>query len=178
MPNLSSSLEMVPTSESGGCSGSFGFGGTITLDTVTADVGNAGGRRDGKKMGRSRVTENCLSGIAHSGLAPSTRSAGAAVVDAVMDGGMVTSTTVEVGSLYVEGTEALTFAPSAGSSREGSEMVADADALAHNGSARTRIRIAYLRTVILHPATVRGRRAGTATCRRRRPIPPEYRADR
>src|SRR5580692_5190628 len=77
MPNLASSPEMVPTRESCGCSGSFGFGGATTFATVTIDAAGAGGRRDGKKIGRSRVTENCLSGIAHSGLALRGRSADA-----------------------------------------------------------------------------------------------------
>src|SRR5579862_8888509 len=99
MPNLSSSPVIVPTSDNGGCSGSFGLG-TTTFATVTVDGGGAGGRRDGRKIGRSRVTVNCLSGIPHSGLALSGRSvAGTPGVD----GGMVTSTTVEVGSLQVEG---------------------------------------------------------------------------
>ena len=90
--------------------GSFGLGGATTLDTVTVEASGAGGRRDGKKIGRSRVAENCLIGIAHSGLALRGRSAGAFGVA----GGMVTSTTVVVmGSLQVEGTEAFAFAPSA-----------------------------------------------------------------
>src|SRR3984957_20100580 len=109
MPNLASSPEIVPTSESCGCSGSFGLG-TQTFATVTIDVGGVGGRRDGRKIGRSRVTENCLSGISHSGLALSVRSAAGAFGVA---GGIVTSTTVGVGSLQVEGTEAFAFAPSA-----------------------------------------------------------------
>ena len=100
---------MVPTRESCGCSGSFGLGGTIAFATVTAEAGGAGGRRDGRKIGRSRVTENCLIGIAHSGLALSARSAGAPG----FDGGMVTSTTVVAGSLQFEGTEPFALAPSA-----------------------------------------------------------------
>jgi len=77
---------------------------------VTADAGGAGGRRDGRKIGRSRVMENCLSGISHSGLALSVRSVAGAFGVA---GGMVTSTTVVAGSLQIEGTEAFVFAPSA-----------------------------------------------------------------
>src|ERR1700722_9407056 len=111
MPNLASSPEMVPTRESCGCSGSFGLGGATTFATVMADGGGAGGRRDGRKIGRSRVTLNCFTGVPHSGLALSGRSAAEAPPD--VDGGMVTSTTVVVGSLQVEGTEAFGFAPSA-----------------------------------------------------------------
>src|ERR1700733_3556533 len=111
MPNLASSPEIVPTSESCGCSGSFGFGGATTFATVTADGDGAGGRRDGKKIGRSGVTANCLSGMPHNGLAPSGRSETEAPAGA--DGGMVTSTTVVVGSLQIVGTEAFAFAPSA-----------------------------------------------------------------
>src|ERR1700728_2659790 len=134
MPNLASSPEMVPTSESCGCSGSFGFGGEATFATVMADGGGAGGRRDGREIGRSRVTLNCFTDVPHSGLALSGRSAAGAPG---VDGGMVTSTTVVVGSLQIEGTEAFGFAPSAWSSSEDSETAVAADALTYNGSART-----------------------------------------
>src|ERR1700723_1657344 len=111
MPNLVSSPEMVPTRESCACSGSVGFGGATPFATVTTDAAGAGGRRDGRKIGRSRVTENCLSGISHSGLALSVRSAAAGAFGVA--GGMVPSTTVLAGSLQVEGTEAFVLAPSA-----------------------------------------------------------------
>src|ERR1700733_1961557 len=109
MPNLASSPEMVPTRESCGCSGSFGLG-TTTFATVTIDAGGPGARRDGRKIGRSRVTLKCFTGIPHSGLALSGRSAAGGPG---VDGGMVTSTTVVVGSLQTEGTEAFGFVPSA-----------------------------------------------------------------
>src|ERR1700722_12722331 len=165
MPNLVSSPEIVPTSESCGCSGSFGLGGATTFATVTADAGGAGGRRDGKKIGRSRVTVNCLSGLPHSGLALSGRSATEAPPGA--DGGMVTSTTVVAGSLQVDGTEAFAFAPSVWSSGEESETTVAVEASAHSGSARTRNRTASLRIIILLPAIVQRRRAENATCSRR-----------
>src|SRR5579872_1516397 len=108
MPNLASSPAIVPTKESCGCSGSFGFGGAIAFATVTVDCGGGvGGRRKGRKIGRSRVTENCLTGIAHSGLALSGRSADGPGAP----GGMVTSTTDVVGSLQIEGTAPSGFAP-------------------------------------------------------------------
>src|ERR1700748_1691009 len=146
MPNLASSPEIVPTRASCGCSGSFRFGGATTLATVTVDGGGAGGRRDGRKIGRSRVTVNCLSGIPHSGLALSGRSA--AGLPGV-DGGMVTSTTVEVGSLQVDGAETFAFEPSACSSSAASDTAVAAEAPALNGKARTRIRMASLRVIIL-----------------------------
>src|SRR6202035_1756444 len=161
MPNLASSPEMVPTSESCGCSGSFGLGGAATFATVMADGRGAGGRRGGKKIGRSRVTLNCFTGISHSGLALSGRSAAGAPG---VDGGMVTSTTVVVGSLQIEGTEAFGFASSASSSNEESETAVAADAPTYNGSARTRVRIASLHIITYLPATVRRRRAETAAC--------------
>src|ERR1700761_1232818 len=68
MPKPSSSLAMVPTSDKGGGWISFLRGGGLTTtDAVSATTG--GGRRDGEKIGRSRVPDNCVSGIAHSGLA-------------------------------------------------------------------------------------------------------------
>src|SRR5579871_53851 len=61
---------MVPTRDSGGASTSFfrGSGGGRTGAGSEATTGG-GGRRDGEKIGRSRVTDNCLSGMAHNGLA-------------------------------------------------------------------------------------------------------------
>ena len=70
----------VPTSESSGLCGPAGFGGTLTGAAAggptTADVS---GRREGEKIGRSRVLDNCLSGMAHSGLAGNSRPPGSSV---------------------------------------------------------------------------------------------------
>src|SRR6516164_9559027 len=65
---------MVPTSENGGGSisclrGGGGFSGTGSLTTTAG-----GGRREGEKIGRSRVTGNCVSGMPQSGLALCARS--------------------------------------------------------------------------------------------------------
>src|SRR5215510_14217111 len=68
IPMLWSSPLTVPTSEScsSGSGGRGGFGGAFGTDAVTA--GGGGGRRDGEKIGRSRVFDNVASGIAQSGL--------------------------------------------------------------------------------------------------------------
>jgi hypothetical protein len=65
----------VPTSDNCGCSirGDFGGGGALTTATGTSLGG--GGRRDGEKIGRSRVFDKVVSGMAHSGLALMARSA-------------------------------------------------------------------------------------------------------
>jgi len=49
---------MVPTKVSCGRSGSFGLGTAIIFDTATDATAGGGGRRDGEKIGRSRVTGN------------------------------------------------------------------------------------------------------------------------
>jgi hypothetical protein len=65
---------MVPINESGGRSGSFGFGTTAAgFATGIKATAAAGGRRDDEKIGRSRVPDNAVNGIAHNGL---PRSAG------------------------------------------------------------------------------------------------------
>src|SRR5581483_1060715 len=118
MPNFSSSPEMVPTRETCGRSGSLGFGTTIAFGTTAVVTGGAGGRRDGRKIGRSRVVENCLSGMAQSGLALKVRSGGGA---AAGGGGIVICTTLAAGSVQVEGTCGFTCLLSAWSSRASSE---------------------------------------------------------
>src|SRR6266436_10416826 len=67
---------MVPTSDSGGGSISFRGGGGLTT-TWSAAAAAGGGRRDGEKIGRSRVPDNCVSGTPHSGLALRGRSGAA-----------------------------------------------------------------------------------------------------
>src|ERR1700726_1709300 len=65
---------MVPTKESGGRSGSRGLGTAATFGTAAGATAGAGGRRDDEKIGRSRVPDNAVSGMAHNGLALSARS--------------------------------------------------------------------------------------------------------
>src|SRR5262249_55929258 len=78
---------------------------------------------DGRKIGRSRVTGNCVSGIAQSGLALSAFSGAAG---GGCDGGIVTCVTVVVGSVQFDGTAAFARAPSAWSSTAGSEPAENA----------------------------------------------------
>jgi hypothetical protein len=55
------------------------LGTAATFGIAAGATAGGGGRRDGEKIGRSRVMGNCESGIAHNGLALSARSdAGAA----------------------------------------------------------------------------------------------------
>lgn len=65
----------MPTSDSGGRSirGGLGGGGGDLVAGAAATAGG-GGRRDGEKIGRSRVFDKEASGIAHSGLALTARS--------------------------------------------------------------------------------------------------------
>jgi len=65
---------MVPTRVSWGRSGSLGLGTAATFGIAAGATAGGGGRRDGEKIGRSRVMGNCESGIAHNGLALSARS--------------------------------------------------------------------------------------------------------
>src|SRR6266478_1542372 len=59
---------MVPIRESCGRSCCFGAcTGRLVAAAVTGSAAG-GGRRDGEKIGRSRVADSCLSGIPHSGL--------------------------------------------------------------------------------------------------------------
>src|ERR1700716_2323076 len=74
MPNPSSPLAIVPTKESGGRSGSFGLDPAATFGTAAGATAGGGGRRDDEKIGRSRVPDNAVRGIAHNGLALSARS--------------------------------------------------------------------------------------------------------
>src|SRR4029077_20215424 len=60
---------MVPTKVSCGRSGSFDLGTATTFGAIVGVTAGAGGRREGEKIGRSRVTANCESGMAHNGLA-------------------------------------------------------------------------------------------------------------
>src|SRR4030081_3659526 len=79
MPNPSSPLAIVPTKESGVRSGSFGLDTAATFGTAAGATAGTGGRRDDEKIGRSRVPDNAVRGMAHSGLALSTRSDAGAV---------------------------------------------------------------------------------------------------
>src|SRR5712671_1623807 len=66
MPKASSSPAIVPTNASCGRSGSTGLGGAGG-GTYGATTGGGGGRREGEKIGRSRVIDKSLIGIAQSG---------------------------------------------------------------------------------------------------------------
>src|ERR1700683_4343319 len=98
MPNPSSALAMVPTRASGGVSGPFFR--TVGALTIAGSAATAadGGRRDGEKIGRSRVADNWANGIAHRGLALSARSGagGGATTRTVVTGG-ATGTTITAG---------------------------------------------------------------------------------
>src|ERR1700682_5749450 len=59
---------MVPTKESFGRSGSFGFGATAAGFTTGAKAIAGGGRRDDETMGRLRVPDSAASAIAQNGL--------------------------------------------------------------------------------------------------------------
>lgn len=65
----------MPTNDNGGRSirGGLGCGGG-GLVAGTAATAGGGGRRDGEKIGRSRVFDKEVSGTAHSGLALTARS--------------------------------------------------------------------------------------------------------
>jgi hypothetical protein len=68
MASPTPSPAMVPSSANDGCSGGGGGGGAATGGTNgrLATIGG-GGRREGEKIGRSRVLANCFNGIAHNG---------------------------------------------------------------------------------------------------------------
>lgn len=59
---------MVPTSVSGICSGAEDGAGSTGATTASAGGVGAGGRREGEKIGRSRVAVRALSEIPQSGL--------------------------------------------------------------------------------------------------------------
>ena len=99
---------MVPTRLSCGRSGSLGFGTAIALGATTGATAGAGGRREGEKIGRSRVTCNCASGMAHNGLALGVRSA-AGGVGGEGGGGTVTCTGVGAASIRFEAARILDF---------------------------------------------------------------------
>jgi len=113
---------MVPTKESFGRSGSFGFGATAAGFTTGAKAIAGGGRRDDEKMGRSRVPDNAVSGMAHNGLLAlcarpciaargvSTACAGAAGVSEMADSAGLASwdsssaaSTLSAGSMFSAG---------------------------------------------------------------------------
>ena len=83
---------MVPTSVSCGCSTRTGLGrGGGAATTGVGATAGGGGRREGEKIGRSRVVASVASGIAHKGLALRTRSgssgfAGAAALTTISAG--------------------------------------------------------------------------------------------
>src|SRR5215831_12969568 len=58
---------IVPSNVIGGRSGSFGGGARTATGATKVGVAGGGGRREGEKIGRSRVIDNCLSGSAQSG---------------------------------------------------------------------------------------------------------------
>jgi hypothetical protein len=74
MPKLCSLPATVPTSASCGRSAltGFGRGGGAAATGTGATAG--GGRREGEKIGRSRVVASVASGIVHRGLALLARS--------------------------------------------------------------------------------------------------------
>src|SRR5713101_3411660 len=76
---------MVPTRVSCGRSGSLGLGTAATFGIAAGATAGGGGRRDGEKIGRSRVMGNCESGIAHNGLALNARSDAAATGFALIE---------------------------------------------------------------------------------------------
>src|ERR1700722_1402917 len=83
---------MVPTKASCGASGSFlRTTGALTV-AGSAATAEGGGRRDGEKIGRSRVADNWANGIAHKGLALCARSGagpvGGATMRTVVTGGV------------------------------------------------------------------------------------------
>jgi hypothetical protein len=58
----------VPTNDTEGRSNSGGFTGGRTVTGATwVGVGGGGGRREGEKIGRSRVLDNSVSGSPHNG---------------------------------------------------------------------------------------------------------------
>src|SRR6516165_10834341 len=77
MPKLSSVPMTVPTSDNCGRSTprSLGGAGSASATATGADAG--GGLRDAEKIGRSRVFDNVVSGMPHSGLALFARSVSA-----------------------------------------------------------------------------------------------------
>src|SRR5579871_847975 len=74
IPMLCSSPATVPTSESSGRSMRGGFGGGDRSCNTGAATAGGGGRRDGEKIGLSRVLDKLLSGVSQSGLGLSVRS--------------------------------------------------------------------------------------------------------
>src|ERR1700721_4397432 len=89
MPNPSSSVAVVPTKASGGVSRPFFRCVGALTSAGSAATAAGGGRRDGEKIGRSRVADNWANGIAHRGLALSARSGvgGGATTRTVVTGG-------------------------------------------------------------------------------------------
>ena len=83
---------MVPTRANCGASGSFLRTTAVLTIAGSAATAEGGGRRDGEKIGRSRVADNWVNGIAHSGLALCTRSGARPV------GGATTRTVVTCGT--------------------------------------------------------------------------------
>jgi len=77
MPKLSLSPATVPTNAKGGRSTRGGDGGGADGAATVTGICAGGGRRDGEKIGRSRVLDSVASGIAQSGLALSGRGRGA-----------------------------------------------------------------------------------------------------
>src|ERR1700731_3249555 len=145
---------MVPTRESWG--GSIFRGGDLA-STGSAAIAAGGGRREGEKIGRSRVTENRLSGTAHNGLALGGR--------AGEPGGATTPTAV-TGSAGVEDTAGglLGRASSPRSASSASLDTAAADATSWTDNAR-KVRPIVKPRLIWHLAIAPTPSAGFATSR-------------
>src|SRR3954453_18637916 len=99
---------IVPTRVSCGRSGSFGLGTAIAFEVIAGVTAGAGGRREGENIGRSRVTANCESGMAHSGLPLSVRSTAGAGCG---EGGAVICTTDGADSVSPETAGCFDFTP-------------------------------------------------------------------
>src|ERR1700733_14768536 len=89
MPTLTPSPMTVPTSFSGGLSGTGLGGGAAGAAGGGAAAGTAGGRRDGENSGRSRVFVSESNGIAHNGLPTDVRVAPSSGLAAVAIGSAV-----------------------------------------------------------------------------------------
>src|ERR1700722_3302155 len=135
---------MVPTRTSCGASGSFlRATGALTI-AGSAATAEGGGRRDGEKIGRSRVADNWANGIAHSGLALCTRSGAGPV------GGATTRTAVTAGdpAAWVSSER-----PASRASPETADVVAPATSRDNDSNVMPMMkwRIIWLPTIALTP---------------------------
>jgi hypothetical protein len=81
MPKLCSLPATVPSCGRSALTG-FGRGGSAAATGTGATAGGGGGRREGEKIGRSRVVASVASGIVHRGLALLARSGSVGFTDA------------------------------------------------------------------------------------------------